>query len=266
MRGSMALKFSVNLSMHFTDVPFIERFGGAARAGFSAVEFLSPYEDGARAVREQVDRLGLTVALFNLHLGETEKGEWGALSNPDRREYFRWSFTTALQAARELDCPRLNTMFGQRNERYELQAQIDCACENLAWAAPLAADAGVDLLIEPLNPVNFPKYALSRTLAAVEIIRRVAHPRVGLLYDVYHAQMIEGNLIDTITQNFEWIRHVQIADVPGRHQPGTGEINYPAVFAALERLGYSGYIGLEYRPLGDSESSFAWMTEYSLKV
>jgi hydroxypyruvate isomerase len=229
------------------------------------VEFLSPYETGVQAIQEQMDEWGLGVALFNFHLGETEKGEWGTLSNPDRRDYFKWSCATALEAAQALHCQRLNAMFGQRNELYELEAQMDCACENLAWAAPMAAGAGIDLLIEPLNPTNFPKYALSRTSQAVEILRRVNLPNVRLQYDVYHAQMTEGNLIETITSNFSVMSHIQIADVPGRHQPGTGEINYPAVFGALENLGYEGFIGLEYRPLDTTISSLSWMAEYATK-
>ena len=138
----MALKYSANLSMLYTEVPFLERFARAAQAGFSTVEFLFPYDAGVKAVREQLDDLDLRVALFNLHAGDTEKGEWGALSNPDRRDYFKQSCTTALEAARALSCMRLNTMFGQRNDLYSPEAQMDCACENLAWAAPMAADAG----------------------------------------------------------------------------------------------------------------------------
>lgn len=255
----MALKYSINLSMLYPEAPFLDRFAKAAQDGFAAVEFLFPYEAGIENVRSRLEDLNLRVALFNLHPGDTERGEWGTLSNPERRDFFRWSCDSALNAAQELGCQRLNTMFGQRVEHLDLAAQIDCACDNLVWAAPMAAQAGVHLLIEPLNPTNFPKYALSRTDAAVEIIRQVKHPNIGLQYDVYHAQMTEGNMIGTITNNFEMIRHIQIADVPGRHQPGTGEINFPAIFVALQNLGYNGYIGLEYNPLGDSVSSISWL-------
>jgi hydroxypyruvate isomerase len=214
---------------------------------------------GVEAVKPRLDDLGLKVALFNFHAGDAKEGEWGTLSNPGRREYFKWSSTTAIEAAQALHCPRLNAMFGQRVPGYDLAAQIDCACENLVWAAPQAADAGIELLLEALNPIDFPRYALNRTTTALEIIRRIDLPNVRLQYDVYHAQMTEGNLINTITSNFSYISHIQIADVPGRHQPGTGEINFPAIFAALDRLGYSGYIGLEYVPLGDPDGSLSWL-------
>jgi hydroxypyruvate isomerase len=124
-------------------------------------------------------------------------------------------------------------MFGQRNERYRLETQMECACENLTWAAPQAAQAGVELLIEPLNPADFPNYALTRTSQARDVVEQVQKPNVKILYDVYHAQMTEENLISTITSLIDHIGHIQIADVPGRHQPGTGEINFRTVFATL---------------------------------
>jgi len=262
----MALNFAANLSMFYPDVAFLDRFARAARAGFTAVEFLFPYDAGVEEVKSRLEDHGLKVVLFNFHPGEIDKGEWGTLSHPGKRDYFKWSSTSAIEAAQSLRCPRLHAMFGQRVEDYALEAQIECACENLAWAAPQAAQAGITLLIEALNPTDFPRYALSRTAMALEVIRHVNIPNVKLQYDVYHAQMTEGNLIHTITSNFSDIRHIQIADVPGRHQPGTGEINYPAVFGALKGLGYDGFIGLEYRPLGDTDASLSWLAKYSPKT
>jgi hydroxypyruvate isomerase len=255
----MHLEYSPNLSMLFTEVTFLQRFAKAAQAGFSAVEFLFPYEAGVQAIMERMEVLGLRIALFNLPAGSVEKGEWGTLGLPDRRDYFKRSFMTALEAANDLNCDRLNMMFGQRNERYRLETQMECACENLTWAAPQAAQAGVELLIEPLNPADFPNYALTRTSQARDVVEQVQKPNVKILYDVYHAQMTEGNLISTITSLIDHIGHIQIADVPGRHQPGTGEINFRSIFATLEQLNYSDYIGLEYRPLGDSEASLSWL-------
>jgi hydroxypyruvate isomerase len=261
----MTLRFAANLSMLYIDVPFLDRFQRAAQAGFTTVEFLFPYDIGVEAVKSRLDDLGLKVALFNFHAGDTKEGEWGTLSNPERREYFKWSSTTAIEAAQVLNCPRLHAMFGQRVPGYDLAAQIDCACENLVWAAPQAADAGVELLLEALNPIDFPRYALNCTTMALEIIGRINLSNVRLQYDIYHAQMTEGNLINTITSNFSYISHIQIADVPGRHQPGTGEINFPAIFATLDRLGYTGYIGLEYTPLGDTDASFSWLSRAERK-
>lgn len=257
----MNLKFSANLSMLFPEYPFLERFDRAAQSGFCAVEFLFPYDAGVEAVAQKIESLDLTVVLFNLHAGDMEKREWGTLSNPRRRDYFRWSFETALQAAGRLGCHRLNMMFGERVAGLDAEDQVKCAVENLRWAAPQADQAGVDLLIEPLNAFDFPHYFLQCTDQALQVIRAVNHSRVGLQYDVYHSQRTEGNLINTITLSIDVIRHIQIADVPGRHQPGTGEIHYPAIFVALEDLDYEGYIGLEYNPLGSTEDSLNWVAD-----
>jgi hydroxypyruvate isomerase len=256
---TMTLRYSANLTMLYTEVAFLDRFAKAAAAGFAAVEFLSPYEVGVDEVKARVDDLGLTVALFNLHAGDADAGEFGTLGNPARRDFFRWSFSEALAAADRLGCARLHTAFGKRAVGYDAAAQVDCALENLAWAAPQAAEAGVTLLIEALNPIDWPDYFLNTTAEALEVVTRADRPNVKLQYDVYHAQMTEGNLINTITDDFLYIGHIQIADVPGRHEPGTGEINYPNVFHALERLGYRGYIGLEYRPSDDTDASLGWL-------
>ncbi len=254
----MALRYCVNLSMLYEEHPFLDRFAKAARAGFKAVEFLFPYEFDLTEVRARLENLGLVQVLFNLHAGDTSAGEWGTLSDPQRRAYFRWSFTNALEVAGFLKCTRLHVMFGNRVKGIDRNVQVECAAENLSWAAPLAAQAGVTLLIEALNETDFPTYALHRTAEALSIIKQVNHPQVKLQYDVYHAQMTEGNLINTITSCLPDIGHIQIADVPGRHQPGTGEINYPAALEVLKILNY-GYVGLEYRPSNDSDSSLQWL-------
>jgi hydroxypyruvate isomerase len=256
----MTLKYSANLSMLYTDVAFLGRFARAAAAGFAAVEFLSPYEAGVDAVKARVDDLGLTVAMFNLPSGDADAGEFGTLGNPARRDFFRRSFAQALAAAGRLGCGRLHAAFGKRAAGYDASVQVDCALENLAWAAPRAAEAGVTLLIEALNPIDWPEYFLNTTAEVLEIVTRAGQPNVRLQYDIYHAQMTEGNLTNTITSSFPFIGHIQIADVPGRHEPGTGEINYPNVFSALDALGYEGYIGLEYRPSGDADASLGWLS------
>jgi hydroxypyruvate isomerase len=255
----MTLRYSANLTMLYTEVEFLDRFAKAAAAGFAAVEFLSPYEVGVDEVKARVDDLGLTVAMFNLPAGDADAGEFGTLGNPARRDFFRWSLAEALAAANRLGCKRLHAAFGKTASGFGSAAQVNCALENLDWAAPQAAEAGVTLLIEALNPIDWPDYFLNTTADALEIIVRAGQPNVKLQYDVYHGQMAEGNLINTITDDFPYIGHIQIADVPGRHEPGTGEINYPNVFSALERLGYEGYIGLEYRPSGETDASLGWL-------
>jgi hydroxypyruvate isomerase len=261
----MPLRFAPNLTMLYNEAPFLERFALAAEAGFQAVEFLFPYEYGAAPIRQQLDAHGLRPVLFNINPGNFAGGERGALSIPARRAYFRSSFQEALDYAATLGCPRIHVMSGNRIPALERAAQLECALENLAWAAPLAAAVNVTLLIEPLNATDMPDYLIHSTSDAMQIVAGANHPNVKLQYDVYHAQMTEGNLIQTMTRLMPVIGHIQISDVPGRHQPGTGEINYPAIFAALERLDYQGYVGLEYRPDGETDASLAWLPREARK-
>lgn len=257
----MSLRFAPNLSMLFTEAPFLERFGAAAGAGFQTVEFLFPYEAGVENVAARTDDLGLTVALFDVPPGDLARGEIGFLGVPGRESAFREGLDIALAAAVRLRCGCLNVLAGARQPGIDRAAQVACAVDNLTWAAPLAADAGVTLLVEALNPTDFPHYLLHNTAEAWGVVRGASHPRVKLQYDVYHAQMTEGNLIATIAERMPDIGHIQIADVPGRHQPGTGEIRYPAIFAQLEALGYDGYIGLEYHPSQGTRASLSWLAQ-----
>jgi hydroxypyruvate isomerase len=255
------IHFAANITMLFQEVPFLERFRRATEAGFSAVEFQFPYEYDIHDIEHMVEVYRLEIALFNLHPGDTKLKEWGTLGNPKRRGQFQWSFNKAMEIAEILGCARLNMMFGQKIDGLDPEEQIECAVRNLQWAAPKAAQANVTLLIEPLNAYDFPDYFLTTTRMALEIIRNVNHPSIGLQYDVYHAQMTEGNIVDTLTKFINEIKHIQIADVPGRHQPGTGEIRFQTIFSTLERLKYDGYVGLEYIPLTSTEESLSWIAE-----
>jgi len=255
----MALKFAANLSMLYPNRPFLERFAAARTAGFTAVEFLFPYEFGYQAIRQRLDEYGLQVVLFNIFPGDIAAGERGFLSQPGRQMDFRRTMEEALTYAQVLQSPRIHVMVGNRLPAVDYQAQFDTILENLAWATPLAAMAGVTLLVEPLNATDQPRYLIHSTADGMAIVEAVNHPNLRLQYDVYHAQMTEGNLITTIKRLLPWIGHIQISDVPGRYEPGTGEINYPAIFAALEAIGYQGYIGLEYNPSGDTDQSLAWL-------
>jgi hydroxypyruvate isomerase len=255
----MTLRYSANLTMLYNEAPFLDRFAKAAAAGFGAVEFLSPFEAGVDAVKARVDDLGLKVALFNLHAGDAKAGDFGTLGNPAKRDHFRWSLETGLEAAHSLGCVRLHALFGKKVPGHAPEAQIACALENLAWAAPQAAEAGVTLHVEALNPTDWPDYFVSTTADALQIVTGADHPAVRLQYDVYHAFMNGEDVVAAVDELFPHIGHIQIADVPGRHEPGTGEIDFPGLFAALEELGYPGYIGLEYRPSGESDASLAWL-------
>jgi len=255
----MALKFAANLSMLYPDRPFLDRFAAARTAGFAAVEFLFPYEFGYEAIRQRLDEHGLQVVLFNIFPGNFAAGERGVLSYPGRQADFRRTMEEALTYAQVLRSPRIHVMVGNRLPEVDYQVQFDTILENLAWATPLAAAAGVTLLVEPLNAIDQPRYLIHSPANGMAIVEAVNHPNLRLQYDVYHAQMTEGNLLTTIKRLLPWIGHIQISDVPGRHEPGTGEINYPAVFATLETIGYQGYIGLEYHPSGDTDQSLAWL-------
>jgi hydroxypyruvate isomerase len=257
----MNIQFVPNLSMLFTEVPFLERFEKAALAGFRCVEFLFPYDAGVAHVAARANDAGLKVALFDVPAGDLDGGDIGFLGNIGRSDAFRKGMDTALEAAVRLRCGRLNVLAGTRQPDLAREEQVALAVENLRWALPRAVDAGVTLLIEALNPTDFPLYLVHTTTQAWDIVRAVSHPHVKLQYDIYHAQMTEGNLITTITQRFPDIGHIQIADVPGRHEPGTGEIRFSAVFSRLDALGYKGYVGLEYRPSRSTLPSLAWMRQ-----
>ena len=255
----MALKFAPNLSMLYPEVPFLDRFVRAARAGFTAVEFLFPYEFGYTAIRQRLDDLGLRVVLFNISPGDFTQGERGYCNNPQQRAQFRQTFSQALDYANHLGSPRIHVMVGNQVAGLDRAPQLACIVENLTWAAPQAAAAGVTLLVEPLNATDQPHYFVHNSSQGMEIIQAVNHPNVRLQFDFYHMQMSEGNLTNTFTRLQPFIGHVQISDAPERHQPGTGEINYSTIFALLERLNYGGHIGLEYRPEGETDVSLAWL-------
>lgn len=258
----MSLKFSANLSLLYTEISFLERFSKAASDGFKAVEFHFPYNFDTNEIQYRLDDLGLQLVLFNLHPGDNDKNEWGTLSSPNRQDYFKWSLTTALEIADKLHCSQLNVMFGNKLPGIDEGKQIQCALDNLTWSAKEAKERNVTLLIEPLNPDDFPNVFLRNPTTAFQVVKKINHPNVKLLYDIYHAQMTEGNLINRIRDFYPFINHIQVADVPGRHEPGTGEINYPSIFNTLVDLGYQGYIGLEYDPLSITAKSLGWLTEF----
>jgi hydroxypyruvate isomerase len=253
------LKFAPNLTWLYTEVPFLDRFEKAGAAGFRAVEFLFPYAYDLKAIRARLKANDLSLVLINTPPGDQEAGDFGLLGVPGRERAFRNSFHEALEAAAVLECPRLHVMMGRRAAGSTRAAQLACALENLAWAAPQAEAAGLTLLVEGLNAEDVPDYLIHSPAEALEVVTRCDHPQVRLQYDVYHAQIEAGNLISTIQRVFGYIGHIQIADVPGRNQPGSGEIYYPEIFRTLSRLKYPGYIGLEYRPSLETDASLEWL-------
>jgi hydroxypyruvate isomerase len=261
-RTAAMLQFSANLSFLFKDVSFAERFGRAGAAGFRGVEFMWPGADQVDAVQRAVAETGLEVPLFNFDAGDMAAGERGLAGDPDRESAFRDNVPVALELAGRVGCPRLNALVGLRRPELELEAQLEVARRNVAWAAERARAQNVAIMIEPINIYDNGDVLLSTTGQAMEFIDSVGADNVRLQYDVYHAQRMEGDLSETISRLLPRIGHVQIADPPLRGEPGTGEINYGFVLPLLEREGYDGWVGLEYNPsTPKTEDSLGWMRE-----
>jgi len=255
------MRFCANVSILFKEVPFLERFERAARAGFSAVEFWWPAEP-LDEVESAIAGAGLSVPLFNFDAGDMPAGDRGLLSDPDRADRFRANVPRALELAEGLGTTRLNALVGLERAPGEREAQLRLAAENVAWAADQAAQVGADVLIEAVNTFENGPYLLSTTRQSAAFVERVERPNVRLQYDAYHMQRMEGNLVATLTEFAPQIAHIQVADSPGRGEPGTGEINYPFVLDAIEALGYDGWIGLEYSPTtAPTEESFGWLPQ-----
>ena len=250
-------KFAANLTMLFTDRPFLDRFAVASAAGFKAVEFLFPYDHPAQQVADTAKAAGLQVILHNLPAGNWAGGERGIACLPDRVAEFRAGVTKAIEYAHALGAPQLNCLAG-------LAPSTDANAhrtlvENLRFAADALQAAGIGLLLEPVNTRDVPGFFVPRTAQGLAILDEAAHPNIKLQYDIYHAQVMEGDLLPTIERNLARIGHMQVADNPGRGEPGTGEINYPYVFRRLDELGYAGWIGCEYKP---TPAGLAWMQPY----
>jgi hydroxypyruvate isomerase len=223
------------------------------------VEYLFPYEYPREELKAQLDRHGLRQVLFNVPPGDWAQGDRGIAVDPGRVEEFRAGVVKAVAYAGVLGVQNLNCMAGKRVAGVELARQRQTLVENLRFAARLVGEHGLRLMVEPINHFDIPGFFLNRSGPTLEILDEVGEANVFLQYDVYHAQREEGELAATLRQQIHRIGHIQVADNPGRHQPGTGEINYPFLFAELDRLGYGGYVGLEYVPSPDSQSSFGWM-------
>ena len=251
-------RFAANLSMMFNEVPFLERFARASAAGFEAVEFLFPYEHEPAEVAAALRGAGLEQALFNMPPGDWAAGERGIACLPGREAEFAAGVDTALEYARALDCPRLHCMAGLAPLGVDPAQAERTYTANLALAAERLAADGRTLLIEPINHRDVPGYLLSRQDHARGIVERLGFDNLRIQFDVYHCQIVHGDLTHWLEAQMPLIGHVQIADVPERHEPGSGEINYGHVFRTLDRLGYAGWVGCEYRPAGVTEDGLGW--------
>jgi hydroxypyruvate isomerase len=254
------MKFCANVSILFKEVPFLERFGLASEAGFSAIEMWWPSGEDLEAVQRAVKEADLSVILLNFDAGDMPARDRGLAADPERHEQFRENVPVALELARSLGCRKMNALLGHESPRMSCEEQFSLARENVRFAADAAREHGIEVLIEPLNTFENGPCLLHDTPGGIEFVRSVDRPNVRLQYDVYHMQRMEGNLVANLREHIDSIGHVQIADSPGRGEPGTGEIQYPFVLSELENLGYTGHVGLEYNPTTETtEENLSWL-------
>ena len=251
-------RFAANLSMLFTEQPFLDRFEAAARAGFTAVEFLFPYAFPAAEIRDRLDSNRLKLVLHNLPAGDWDAGDRGIACDPNRVEEFRAGVAKAIEYGTALGVPQLNCLAGKAPVGVADDVLRQTFVANLRFAAAALKEAGLKLLIEPINNYDIPGFWLNGTAKAISVIDEVGSDNLYLQYDVYHAQRFEGELAATITKHLSRIAHVQVADNPGRNEPGTGEINYDFIFAHLDRVGYTGFVGCEYKPATTTAAGLGW--------
>lgn len=256
-------QFAANLTMLFNEAPFLERFDLAGRAGFKAVEFLFPYAFPAQEIKAKLDKNQLQLVLHNLPAGDWEAGERGIACLPDRKEEFREGVAKAVEYAKCLNVGQLNCLAGKAPADVDPNVLRTTFIENLGYAASELKKANLRLLIEPINTFDIPGFYLSRTAQAIEIMDEVGADNLFLQYDIYHAQRMEGELANTIQKYLPRIAHIQLADNPGRNEPGTGEINYRYLFAFLDRIGYKGWIGCEYKPATTTQAGLTWLSEHT---
>jgi hydroxypyruvate isomerase len=253
-------KFAANLSFLYSDLDFLGRFAAAARSGFKGVEYLFPYAFPKERIAEALQANNLKQVLHNLPGGKWDAGERGIGCHPDRISEFKEGVDQAIEYAKALQCDQINCLAGIAPPGVAAPKAHDTLVENLKYAAPRLEAHNIKLLIEPINIYDIPGFFLPTSAQALALMDEAREPNLYLQYDIYHMQMMEGNLADTMAKNLQRIAHVQVADVPGRHEPGTGEIRYDFLFQQLEKIGYTGWIGCEYKPLKTTEEGLVWMT------
>ncbi|WP_027061359.1 hydroxypyruvate isomerase [Mesorhizobium loti] len=257
-------RFSANLSMLFADVPLLARFDRARAAGFDAVELQFPYEVAADAIRQRLSDTGLTLVLHNLPAGDWAAGDRGIACNPARQQEFRDGVAKAIDYAKALEVPQLNCLSGLSGDDVDEHTARRTFIENLHFAAGECRNSNLGLLIEPVNSRDVPGFWLDTVSKAFPILDEVGADNLKLQFDIYHAQRSGGEIAATIAESLDRIGHIQFADNPGRNEPGTGELNFDFLFALIDRIGYSGWIGAEYRPAASTEAGLAWLEKYGV--
>jgi hydroxypyruvate isomerase len=256
-------RLAANVSLMFPEVPFMERFAAAARAGFRYVEYQFPYAFGSAAeVAQRARDAGVEVVLHNLPGGDAAKGDRGIACQPARVAEFREGVARGIEYARAAGCPRLNALAGVAPTGVAPELLFETLVENLRYAADKLAGAGLTLLTEPANRRTIPDFFLNTSHQGIEVLDAVGADNALLQYDIFHMQIVEGDLAKTLERLLPRIGHMQLADVPDRHEPGTGEINFDFLLAHIDRLGYQGWMGCEYIPKGDTVAGLAWAKRY----
>ncbi|MGF1627611.1 MAG: 2-oxo-tetronate isomerase [Alphaproteobacteria bacterium] len=251
-------RLAANLSMLFNEHDFLDRFAAAAKAGFRGVEFLFPYAWPAEQLAERLHENGLSQALFNMPPGDWDAGDRGMGCIAERHGEFQDGVEQAIAYAGALGCPTIHAMAGIAPVGVAREALTETYVENLKFAAARCAEAGLTVVIEPINSRDMPGFFLNTSAQGLDILARVGVANAKLQYDIYHMQVMEGDLAPTIAEALPMIGHMQLADTPGRHEPGSGEINYQFLLPEIDRLGYSGWIGCEYRPAGETVAGLGW--------
>jgi len=270
-------KFAANLHYLFTELPFLDRIDAAAEAGFKGVEFQVPYDYPGRELRARLDAHGLQMVLFDAPMGDWDAGDRGLAAVPGREAEFRAGLPKAVEYAQALGCELVHVMAGVVGPGVDYKEAERAYVANLRYAADLFRPHGVNAVIEPINrrlgvvsggpsytTEGMHGYFLNHTEHARRVIEMVGRENLSLHLDVYHMQMLEGNLAETVRSNIGNLKHLQIAGVPGRHEPSVGEINYPYLFDLLDELGYAGWVGCEYRPLGKTVDGLGWAARFGI--
>lgn len=255
-------KFCANLTLMFNEVDFLDRFAASAKAGFTGVEYLFPYVAPAAQVAEKLNAAKLTQVLHNLPAGNWAAGDRGNAVQPDRVGEFQDGVGKAIEYAKALGCKQLNCLAGLTPKDVAPEKVRETFVNNLRFAADRLAGEGIKLLIEPINTRDIPGFYLTKTQQALDIIAAVGSSNLWLQYDIYHMQVMEGDLANTIEKNLAKIAHMQLADNPGRHEPGTGEINYDFLFKHIDKIGYQGWIGCEYKPAAETTAGLGWVKPF----
>lgn len=253
-------RFAANLTMLFTEYPFLERFEKAAEAGFKGVEFLFPYEHDPMQLKKRLKDNQLEQVLFNMPPGDWDAGERGIACLPERKDEFRHGIVEAVRYAKVLGCKQINCLAGLKPDNLDDECAWETLDNNLCFAADSLLSEGMTLMVEAINSrVDMPGFLVDSSVKALDLLLRCQKKNLKFQYDLYHMQIMEGDLLRTIERHLGKIGHIQFADNPGRHEPGTGEINYSMIFQCLDKLGYKGWVSAEYRPLISTHDSLKWL-------